>query len=90
MSNIVPLVNIVHGKALATSLAVAEKFGKQHNNVLRDIRDLLKNEEINLPVFREITYTDASGRKYPMFEMDRDGFSLLAKGVGTDAPGRKT
>lgn len=38
-----------------TSLDVAETFGKRHDNVLKDIRELGCSQEFNLLNFEEIT-----------------------------------
>lgn len=77
------LVFVQNEAALTNSLLVAEKFGKRHDNVLRDIRNLMeglpKSEET--PLFEELSYTDSqNGQKYPMYVMNRDGFTLLAMG----------
>ncbi len=63
-------------KLITTSLKVAEHFQKEHKHVLESIRNLVA-ENSAASFFTETTYTDR-GKKYPMFEMDRDGFSLLA------------
>jgi len=61
-------------------LQVAEKFEKRHDNVMRDIRGLLKNEETQ-QMFKLSSYIEKqNGQKYPMCYMNRDGFSLLAMG----------
>lgn len=71
-------------QAVTSSLLIAEKFGKSHDNVLRDIRNLiqggvLKNDET--PMFEETTYINEQNKQaYPMFLMIRDGFTLLAMG----------
>ena len=45
-----------------TSLEVAELTGKNHKDVLRDIRNILSQmDEINQPNFRPVKYTDAKG-----------------------------
>ena len=80
------LVFIQNDQALTTSLKVAEVFNKEHRNVIRDIRTLinqmtgmLKNEQT--PLFQETTYIhEQNKQKYPMFLMNRDGFSLLVMG----------
>lgn len=38
------LVYLENKEIVCNSLQVAEKFEKRHNNVLRDIANLLKNE----------------------------------------------
>lgn len=77
------LVFVQNESALTNSLLVAEKFGKRHDHVLRDIRNLIvglpKSEDT--PLFDELTYTDSqNGQEYPMYVMNRDGFTLLAMG----------
>lgn len=65
-------------KLTTTSLKVAEKFEKQHKDVLENIRNLTA-ENSAAKFFNETTYK-SRGKEYPMFEMDRDGFSLLVMG----------
>lgn len=65
-------------RLITTSLKVAEKFEKDHRHVLESIRNLAA-EKSAANFFNETTYTNR-GKKYPMFEMDRDGFSLLVMG----------
>lgn len=73
-----------NSQALTNSLLVAEKFGKTHDNVLKAIRNIIggcviKNNET--PMFVETTYFNQQNRQdYPMFVMNRDGFTLLAMG----------
>jgi Rha family phage regulatory protein len=73
---------IMHGSnATTTSLRVAEKFGKRHDDVLKAIRVLLAEmPPEGLRNFAEIFVEDSYGRKQPAYEMSRDGFSLLAMG----------
>lgn len=69
---------------LTNSLLVAETFGKDHRNVLRDIKNLieggvLKNEQT--PMFEETTYmSEQNKQSYPLYVMNQDGFTLLAMG----------
>lgn len=73
-----------NSQALTNSLLVAEKFGKTHDNVLKAIRNIIdggvvKNDET--PMFVESTYfNQQNGQDYPLFVMNRDGFTLLAMG----------
>lgn len=64
----------------ANSLIVAQTFGKRHDNVLADIRNLDCSEKFNLLNFQEITYKDDRGRKQPAVAMTRDGFTFLVMG----------
>lgn len=69
---------------VASSRQIAESFGKEHRNVMRDIENLmtagvLKNEQT--PMFYKTEYThEQNGQTYPMYLMNRDGFTLLAMG----------
>lgn len=73
-----------NGVALTNSVLVAKKFEKTHDYVLKTIRNILsggvlKNDET--PMFEESTYiNEQNGQEYPMFIMNRDGFTLLAMG----------
>lgn len=77
------LVFIKNDIPLTTSRTVAEKFDKQHQHVMRDIRDIISQVEDESKIgrmFHETTYADKYGRQKPMYTMTRDGFSLLAMG----------
>lgn len=67
---------------VTTSLKVAEKFEKRHDHVVRDIENLMtglpKNGEA---YFKRSSYKNEQNKQtYLMYEMNRDGFSLLAMG----------
>lgn len=68
------------GRDVTTSLKVAEKFGKRHDGVLRDIENLSCSAEFNLHNFVEISYRDAMNRDQKAYEMTKDGFSFLVMG----------
>lgn len=73
-----------NGKVYATSKTIAEDFGKEHDDVLGSIRDLIKNlttENIGVKsYFVESDYINSRNRKYPMYKLTKDGFTLLAMG----------
>lgn len=70
---------IMHNKqAVTTSLRVAEVFGKDHKHVIETISNLAA-EKSAAKFFAEATY-DNRGKQYPMYYMNRDGFTLLAMG----------
>jgi len=84
MSN---LINIQNGQAVTTSRQVAENFGKEHFNVLRDIENIKNGVDINFEgYFFESNYKASNGKTNPEYIMNRDGFTLLAMGfTGSDA-----
>lgn len=80
-----PVVRVKDGKAFANSRDVAAFFGKNHRDVMKAI-DTLLNQEPSLADggMRSFSHTpyveDQNGQTYRSFDMDRDGFTLLAMG----------
>lgn len=84
------LVFIENNRPITDSLIVAEKFGKEHKNVLRDIEELECSDEFSRLNFEQSTYTNERGRVYTKINMTQDGFSFLAFGyTGKEAAGFK-
>lgn len=73
-------VELKDGKAVTTSLKIAEVFGKQHKHVIDAIRKIEAPSTFTEPNFRPSEYIDQTGRKLPMYIVTRDGFMLLAMG----------
>lgn len=80
------LVYLKNDAAVCDSLQVAEKFGKRHDKLIAEIRRMYgeligKRSPQNggAKFFFESTYENR-GKRYPMFLMTRDGFSLLVMG----------
>lgn len=69
-----------HDTARVNSLMVAEMFGKRHDKVLRDIRELDCSEEFRLSNFGESSYLNEQNKKQPCYDMTRDGFVFLVMG----------
>lgn len=77
------LVYLKNDEVVCTSLQIAEKFGKQHKHVIRNIENLLEGmPKIGLSeMFKKGTYAvEGNNKRYPMYYMNRDGFALLAMG----------
>ncbi|MGI1726679.1 Rha family transcriptional regulator [Pediococcus acidilactici] len=74
------LVIMKDQQAVTTSLQVAEVFGKEHKNVLRDISNLNLDRLNFEQMFMESTEPDLYGRDRRIYYMNRDGFTLLAMG----------
>lgn len=80
------LVQIKNNQVVVSSRQVAEKFGKLHKDVLENIREIIKAENSALTFYQENTYKAGTGKSYPEYLMNRDGFSLLVMGfTGKDA-----
>lgn len=71
-----PVVFIQNGEVFANSRDVAAYFGKRHDNIIRDIEKLVAGGVLN---FEETPYiAPQNGQTYKTYNMDRDGFTLLA------------
>jgi Rha family phage regulatory protein len=69
-------------KVLVSSRIIAEKFDKEHFNVVRDIENLLKSEPLKnegLKYFIDSMYKHR-GNEYKEYLLTRDGFSILVMG----------
>ena len=81
------LVQVENEQVVTDSRKVAETFGKDHNHVMRDIRDIIEktgspildSENSATRFFYETTYENR-GKQYPMYLMNRDGVSCLVMG----------
>ena len=80
-------VTYENDQMLVSSLEVAKNFGKNHQHVMRDIRNLREGVQNWTDLFYENTYVhEQNKQQYPMYLMNRDGFTLLAMGfTGKDA-----
>lgn len=75
-----PVVFIQNGEVFTNSRDVAAYFGKQHRHIIRDIEKLIAERVLNFEqtvVYRENPSGGAS-IKSKAYNMDRDGFTLLA------------
>lgn len=67
-------------KVVTTSLKVAEVFDKKHQHVMEAIRKLTVENSTVKKMFVEDSYLNSRNQSFPMFYMNRDGFTLLAMG----------
>ncbi|EAQ9962082.1 transcriptional regulator [Salmonella enterica] len=75
-----PEVTIENGRAVTTSVAVAEYFRKLHKNVIQKIETLECSPEFTRLNFQPSEYTDATGRTLPAYQITKNGFVFLVMG----------
>lgn len=75
-----PIVVIEKDQSIANSLNVADCFGKRHDHVIRDIENLAVPDDFRLLNFGESNYLNGQGKSQPMYNMTRDGFTVLVMG----------
>lgn len=75
-------VSIVDGVPCVSSRNVADRFRKQHKNVLATIRAITADspKDFTRLNFKPSDYTDPTGRKLPAYNLTRDAFSLVVMG----------
>lgn len=72
------LIKIENGVKM-TSRELAELTGKNHADVLRDVRDEIeKLGEKGLSIFAESSYINSQNKKQPMFEFSKKGAMQIA------------
>lgn len=69
-----------NGQKMVSSRDVAENFEKEHKDVIRAVENIKAQNCALTSMFFKTTYTAGTGKAYPMYLMNRDGFSLLAMG----------
>lgn len=79
MSNLIN-IKVENDQLLVSSLEVAENFGKEHKHIREAIKNLTVENSTVKHLFYETTYKNSRGKQYPMYYMNRDGFSLLVMG----------
>lgn len=89
ISAVSALVTLKDGKPVTTSLIVAESFNKNHRDVLRSIDAIVKSpayqERGGLRNFAQGSYFDPrNNQTHRLYEMDRQGFEILAMGFTGD------
>ena len=87
-------VHMQEGHAVTTSRNVAEVFGKEHKNVLADIRNAIEanpDKEFSRLNFQPSEFTTERGKTYQEYLLTRDGTMLLIMGyTGPKAMALKT
>jgi Rha family phage regulatory protein len=64
------LIQVEGGEPTTTSLIIAEEFGRRHNDVLREIESLAKDETIDVRDFAPISYIDTMNREQRAYKLN--------------------
>ncbi|EIQ0380181.1 Rha family transcriptional regulator [Escherichia coli] len=75
-----PDVTIENGRAVTTSVAIAEFFRKMHKDVLKKIDNLECSQKFSERNFAPAEYLDEQGKKRPMYKITKNGFVFLVMG----------
>ncbi len=78
------LVKVSNGKAMVSSKDIADKFGKVHRNVMRDIENLGCSPEFRVLNFVRSSYVSLQNKELASYNMTKDGFAFLCMGFTGD------
>ena len=84
----IDLVSIDDGVVVTSSRRVAEMFGKNHWNVMRDIKTVILKldgphrgySDVTRRLYRPTSYVDCFNRQQSSFSLNREGLTLLILG----------
>ncbi len=69
------------GKAFVSSHDIARVFEKNHQHVMRDIRNIIENDaQWGASNFGQSSYMNEQSKSQPEYLISRDGFTLLVMG----------
>lgn len=72
----------INGIPMVSSKNVADKFDKQHRQILDNIRKIISNEpDFGGAHFCASTYRSDQNKELPCYTMTRDGFVMVAMGL---------
>ncbi len=79
------LVFVRENEVVTDSVAIAEMFGKNHDDVLKDVRRQMEyaGKEFSLGNFSESNYTNSRGRTYPKYDLTEEAFTLVVFSYNT-------
>lgn len=63
-----------------SSLEIAELMEKNHQHVMRDIRELIEQGAIDQSRYGQISYLDSMNREQPLYQLDFESTMLLITG----------
>lgn len=74
-----------NGEVVTDSLMIAESFGKDHYNVLKDIRKQIEyaGEEFGQVNFHESSYINSQNKRMPKYDLTEEAFTLVAMSYNT-------
>lgn len=70
------------GELTVSSLTVASEFNRRHDDVLKSIRKLVKNQRLRLGDFTESSYKNKQGRLMPCYDLTERGFLIAMPFIG--------
>nr|WP_314859353.1 Rha family transcriptional regulator [uncultured Undibacterium sp.] len=76
------IVHVFKGELVTDSLAIAQEFGRRHDNVMQSLDDLVKDGTINRLDFKVVKYLDAKGEQRRKIELSERGALIAMPFIG--------
>lgn len=70
-------MEIIDEQIFANTKDIAKVFDKRHDNILKDLRAIQTTDKNGLLKIKESSYVNEQNKIQPMYELDRDAFSIL-------------
>lgn len=78
--NMFNLVKNVNGVAMTNSRIVADKFGKNHKDVIKAVKNLGCSDEFGERNIAPSTYKSKQNKELPEYLLTKDGFAMVCFG----------
>ncbi|MEM5644705.1 ORF6C domain-containing protein [Bacillus cereus] len=74
-----------NGEVVTDSIMIAVVFGKEHNNVLKDIRKQIDyaGKEFGQVNFHQSTYINSQNKRMPKYDLTEEAFTLVVMSYNT-------
>lgn len=78
------LIKIANGQPVVSSKVVADEFGREHKNLMQNLRSLIDSGHLGELDFKPSSYTDRQNKNQPCYELTERGFLIAMPFIGGD------
>lgn len=78
------LIKIANGQPVVSSKVVAEEFGREHKNLMQNLRSLIESGHLGELDFKPSSYIDKQNKNQPCYELTERGFLIAMPFIGGD------
>ncbi len=76
------LIKKSNGQPVVTTDIIAVEFGRQHKNLLQDVRDLIESGHLGELDFKPSSYISKQNKALPCYELTERGFLIVMPFIG--------
>ncbi|EJP3909202.1 Rha family transcriptional regulator [Salmonella enterica] len=78
------LIKIANGQPVVSSKVVADEFGREHKNLMQNLRSLIDSGHLGELDFKPSSYIDKQNKTQPAYELTERGFLIAMPFIGGD------